>query len=136
MKPSNENGQRGSMPLLVSLTLFNVGLQLSSATLLKIAAVQVKPSMAFVTAILGLVLSLNAGRFVIWNTIHKRYPVSLAYPLSALFFPAVVALAWYMGERVGPWQIAGAGLVMAGTAMIVLSGPTTPRGVNLPEPLQ
>lgn len=126
---------RGSASLLVLLTLFNVGLQLGSAALLKFAAVRADPATMFLAVVLAVVLALNFGRFMVWNAIHKRYPVSFAYPLSALFFPAVVALAWLMGEQVGPWQIAGASLVMTGTAMIVLSGRDQPARGNTTEPM-
>ncbi|GAB2492616.1 hypothetical protein GCM10027084_01510 [Pseudoxanthomonas sangjuensis] len=123
----------GSATLLVLLTLFNVGLQLASAALLKFASVRIDPTLLFLALVLAVVLGLNFGRFLAWNAIHKRYPVSFAYPLSALFFPAVVGLAWLTGERVGPWQLAGATLVMAGTAMIVLSARDQPESATPSE---
>lgn len=106
--------------LLLALSLLNVGLQLTSAALIKFAAMWSSPGFAVVFAMLAAVLALNAGRFVIWNRIHKRYPISMAYPLSAMFFPAVVVLAWFMHEPVQGWQIAGASLVMAGVIWILI----------------
>jgi drug/metabolite transporter (DMT)-like permease len=117
------------MALLLALTLLNVGLQLASAALIKFATLR-DPALVFLMVVLGIVLALNFSRFLVWNVIHKRYPVSFAYPLSALFFPAVVLLAWLSGERVGPWQIVGASLVMAGTTLIVLAGGDKPDNAD------
>lgn len=125
----------GSVALLVLLTLFNISLQLGSAALLKFASVSIDPTSLSLSLVLVMVLALNFGRFVIWNAIHKRYPISFAYPLSALFFPAVVALAWFAGEPVGPWQVAGASLVMVGTAMIVLYGRDRSADTRASEPM-
>lgn len=121
-----ESNNPGSTMLLVMLTLFNVGLQLASAALLKFASIRTDPSLQFLALVLSIVLALNFGRFVTWGAIHRRYPVSVAYPLSALFFPAVVGLAWLTGEHVGPWQVGGAALVMTGTMMIVLAARDQP----------
>lgn len=129
------NNAAGSATRLVILTLFNVCLQLGSAALLKFAADRPDPTLMFLLLVLVAVLALNFGRFVAWNAIHKRYPVSFAYPLSALFFPAVVALAWLMGEQVGAWQVAGSSMVMTGTAMIVLSWRDEPASSNPSEPM-
>ena len=107
--------------LLGALTFLNVCLQLASALLLKIAPEPTKANVITLTLILGVVLALNAARFLTWGALHRRFPISLAYPLSALFFPAVVALAWITGERVGVAQLAGAALVMAGVARILVS---------------
>jgi drug/metabolite transporter (DMT)-like permease len=43
----------------------------------------------------------------------------VAYPASALFFPGIVAMAWWFGEQVGPAQIAGAALVMTGVVILL-----------------
>ena len=133
---SLSNVGHGPAVALVLLTLLNVGLQLASAALLKFASLRVDPALAFLLPVMGAVLALNVGRFVIWNAIHKRYPVSFAYPLSALFFPAVVALAWAMGERVGAWQVAGASLVMAGSILILVSGQDAAGNADTPGSIQ
>jgi len=71
-------------------------------------------------------------RFFIWSGIYKRYPISLAYPLSAIFFPGVVLMAWAMGEAIGAMQVAGATLVMAGVVLVVTSQPHPAGEPTLP----
>ncbi len=105
--------------MLVGLTMVNVLMQLGSAFLLKIAPAPGRGTVILVAAILCGVLALNVARFVVWGAIHKRYPLSKAYPLSAIFFPCVVMLAWLTGEDVGFPQIVGAGLVMAGVVWML-----------------
>ncbi|MEO8186383.1 MAG: hypothetical protein ABI580_03355 [Burkholderiaceae bacterium] len=122
MKQPTENGFGGnaSILLLLTLTLLNIVLQISSAALIKVAAILSHPGLTQIAMLLALVFSLNMGRFMVWNAIHKRYPVSLAYPVSALFFPAVVGLAWFMDEPIGVWQVVGTFMVMAGVSWILL----------------
>ncbi|WP_242102694.1 MULTISPECIES: hypothetical protein [unclassified Lysobacter] len=109
----------GSVALLVMLTLFNVGLQLGSALMLKLAPDLGSGRYAWIGILLGGVLVLNVVRFVIWGAVHRRYPLSVAYPASAVFFPGILAMAWWFGETVGPSQVAGAGLVMVGVVVLL-----------------
>ncbi len=106
----------------------SVGVQLACAVLLKYAALLPGTRRTLAMAAVALVIFLNFLRFLIWNRIHKRYPVSLAYPLSAIFFPAVVLLAWATGEHVGAFQVAGSIAVMAGVAVML-------SDVKVDEPL-
>lgn len=117
---------RGPLLLMVGAS---VALQLTCATLLKSAAVFAGTRLLTIAAVLAVVGALSFGRFLIWNRIHRAYPVSIAYPLSAVFFPGVVLIAWLSGESVGWAQVAGALLVMAGVVRI-LSDP------NVDEELQ
>jgi drug/metabolite transporter (DMT)-like permease len=110
---------RARIRLLVSLVVASVGLQLINAALVKLASATPAPPMLVVGGLLSMVLALSFARFFIWNRIYKRYPISLAYPLSAIFFPAVVAIAWLMGETIGILQIVGAILVMAGVVRVI-----------------
>ena len=108
----------GSATLLVSLTLVNVGMQLGSALLLKLAPDLDSGRFLWIGALLGAVLVLNVARFLMWGVIHRRFPLSVAYPASALFFPGILGMAWWFGEKVGPFQVAGASLVMAGVVVL------------------
>ena len=110
--------------VLAVLTGLNICLQLASALLLKIAPAASRANLLTLASILAAVFLLNGARFATWGALHRRYPISLAYPFSALFFPAVVALAWLMGEPVGTFQLVGAVLVMAGVARILLEADT------------
>jgi drug/metabolite transporter (DMT)-like permease len=109
--------------LLVAFVASNVSLQLFAAKLIK-DATALPPSRPFALALmLGVVLVLAATRFVVWGEMHKRYPLSLAYPASALFFPLVLALAWFYGEAVTRMNIAGATLVTFGVVLCLLGNP-------------
>jgi len=113
-----------SRSLLVALTALNIGLQLASALLLKLAPEATRANLLRLALVLGVVFALNGARFATWGALHRRFPISVAYPVSAVFFPAVVALAWFMGEPVGAVQLGGATLVMAGVARILFkAGP-------------
>lgn len=110
---------RARIKLLVGLVFLSVGLQLVNATLVKLAAATPSPAPLVVAGLLAVVLVLSFARFFIWNGIYRRYPISLAYPLSAIFFPAVVAVAWAMGETVGLLQVLGAAIVMLGVIRFI-----------------
>ena len=60
---------------------------------------------------------------MVWGEMHKRYPLSLAYPASALFFPLVMVLAWLYGEVVTPAKVAGSMLVTFGVMLCVVGNP-------------
>jgi drug/metabolite transporter (DMT)-like permease len=121
--------QRARLRLLVSLVLTSVGLQLINAALVKSASATPAPSLLVAGGLLMAVLVLSFVRFFIWNGIYKRYPISLAYPLSAIFFPAVVAIAWAMGEPIGFPQVCGATLVMVGVIRFI-----TPESTRNDDP--
>lgn len=110
---------RGSITWLIALTLANVLLQVAAAALIKLATLAAGVTLA-TAGILAVVLALNFGRFVLWNSIHKRYDLSVAYPASALFFPCIVAVSYLFGERVEAHQIGGAALVTAGVAVLMI----------------
>lgn len=111
--------QRARLRLLVSLVFTSVGLQLINATLVKFASTKPAPPLLVVGGLLMVVLVLSFVRFLIWNGIYKRYPISLAYPLSAIFFPAVVVVAWAMGEPIRTLQVLGTILVMVGVIRVI-----------------
>lgn len=108
---------------LVAFAAGNVALQLLGAKLVKDAAAIPLSRPFALGALLVVVLALASARFAIWGAMHKRYPLSLAYPASALFFPMVVAMAWLHGEVVTAWQAAGAALVTFGVALSILGHP-------------
>jgi multidrug transporter EmrE-like cation transporter len=101
------------------LTLLNVTLQVTCAVLIK-AATLPKHIGALSLLIVVVVLALNFGRFVLWQAIHRRYDLSVAYPASALFFPCVVVASYFFGERVDAAKIWGAALVTLGVAILMI----------------
>jgi drug/metabolite transporter (DMT)-like permease len=123
---------RARLRILLGLVALSVGLQLVNALLVKLAAATPSPPLLVFAGLLFAVLALGFVRFFIWSGIYKRYPISLAYPLSAIFFPAVVLMAWAMGEAIGAMQVAGATLVMAGVVLVVTSQPHPAGEPTLP----
>src|SRR3546814_22908 len=110
-----------SIGLLLALVLGNIALQLTSAVLVKRSSQIPLAEAATLGLLLCVILGLNFSRFVLWNAIHKRYPISIAYPATALFFPCLVALAHVMGEQISQWQLAGVSLVTAGVLVLLMS---------------
>lgn len=113
---------RPSPLLLLFLVLCNVALQVLSAALVKYSSGIPLANLLALGLVVFLILVLNFSRFIVWGEMHKRYPLSIAYPATALFFPCLVALAYSMGERVTAMQWTGAGLVTAGVLWLVASG--------------
>jgi drug/metabolite transporter (DMT)-like permease len=111
---------QGSPVLLAALIGFNVCMQLGSALLLKLAPVANRDNLVSVALILAAVLSLNLVLFVTWGVLHKRFPISIAYPASAVFLPALLVMAWWLGEDISQQQLVGAALVLAGVVLLVI----------------
>ncbi len=110
--------------LLLGLVMANIALQLINANLIKFASIHLHTQTGLVAAVLLVVLGLAGARFAVWGAMHKRYPVSIAYPASALFFPCLVVSSWAWGEAVSAPQIAGAMLVTLGVIMLIGGGTT------------
>lgn len=106
--------------LLLGLVALNIGLQLVNATLIKFASALSLAQLEWIAALLALVAGLSVVRFVVWGAMHKHFPVSIAYPATALFFPCLVAVAAGFGESVSAAQIAGATLVTSGVLLLLL----------------
>jgi len=93
-----------------------VGLQVLGAILLKVMAdgsfaTPLLPTLGFAA-----VLALDFLRFVVWGSAHRRFPLSETYPLSSLFFPAMLVVSLSFGERITLQQVAGVLLIASGTA--------------------
>lgn len=113
------------MGVLLLLVLANIGLQLVGASMVKYTSSLATSQHLLIAVMLSALLGLGFGRLMIWNSIHKRFPISLAYPANALFFPCVVALAYFYGEPISTHQALGAGVVTVG--VLVLMASSTPQ---------
>lgn len=115
------SGKSSPTWLLLGLVMTSIVLQLANASLIKYASARLHAHPVWLSLLLLLVLAISFGRFIAWGAMHKRFPVSLAYPATALFFPCLVALAWAYGETVSMAQVIGAGLVTLGVLALLLS---------------
>lgn len=100
---------------IVTLTVL---LQLVAAALLKQAAVESHLGVLLPVLLIGLALAVHAVRFVLWGYAHRRWPLSMTYPMTAVFFPMVIIMALAYGEPVHATQAVGALLVAAGVAWL------------------
>jgi len=108
-------------PLLVMLLA--VALQVAGATVLKTLADGAdRASLSLAALGIGVVVVLNLLRIVVWGAAHRRYPLSRTFPLSALFFPAMLLLALAYGEEPGVRQVAGALLITGGASWLTWQG--------------
>ncbi len=99
--------------------LFAVGLQVLGAVLLKtIADHYLEWRFSILVAGIGVVICLNVVRLVVWGIAHKRYPLSTTFPMSSMFFPAMLVVAVLFGDDIGVRQFVGAALIMFGTAWL------------------
>lgn len=99
-------------PLILVVATLLIGL-LSAATLDSLADMDsVKPEI-FVLGV-GIVLGINGFRFALWNYIHKLYPLSRTYPMTALFFPLILCLSIAKGESVTISQFLGVAIITFG----------------------
>ena len=116
---TSASGRAG--PLLVMLLA--VALQIAGAAVLKALADGAdRASLAFAAVGIGAVVLLNLLRIAVWGAAHRRYPLSRTFPLSALFFPAMLLLALAHGDAVGLLQVSGAVLVTCGASWLTWQG--------------
>ena len=108
--------------LALMLVLCSVALGLVSAWLLKEASLKQDVALYSLVAIFGVVATVNAGRFLLWGYIHKYYPISFSYPLSSLFFPMILLMSYYYGEKIHISQICGVILITIGVAVLAYEG--------------
>lgn len=126
MTSSTRTGTPASRSLLVLLVLANVCIQLVAALLLKLAPALTIANAVWVVLVLGLVFALSVARFWLWGALHRHFPLSVAYPASALLFPGILGMAWYFGEPIDTPQVVGVGLVLVGVALLLTQDDTTP----------
>ncbi len=107
----------GWVPVLVVFGA--VALNIICAVLLKTAADR-QTSLLMLAGIIGLVAALNGLRFLVWGVAHKKYPLSLSYPLSSMFFPLMLGVSYLYGEPVQANQVIGTGLITAGVLWVAV----------------
>ncbi len=111
---------RGAM---IALVLSTVLIQIVVAVLLKeLADAKGGGSAVVFILVVAAAFGLNGLRFVVWGYTHKHYPLSHSYPLTALFFPCILLISTFYGDRVGWMQVAGVATILIGLAMMTWGG--------------
>lgn len=100
------------------LVFFTVVLGLVSAAALKEASQFHNMSLPILLVIVFVVIFVNGLRFMVWGYVHKKYPLSSSYPISSLFFPAILIMSYGYGETVGIQKVLGAALISLGVAYL------------------
>ena len=100
---------------IVTLTVL---LQLVAAALLRQAAVASHLGLVLPAALIGVALAVHGLRFLLWGYAHRRWPLSMTYPMTAVFFPMIIVMALAYGEPIHATQASGAVLVAAGVAWL------------------
>jgi len=104
------------------LVLVSVTLGLISAWCLKELSQRDNVSINSLFIVIGLVVGVNASRFLLWGYIHRHYPLSLSYPINSLFFPFILIMGYYYGEPVSFYQVLGVILITSGVAVLAYEG--------------
>jgi drug/metabolite transporter (DMT)-like permease len=108
----------------IAVMLVAVSLQIAGAGLLKsLADARARASWLALGAGIAAVVAINVGRLAVWGFAHRRFPLSTVFPLSALFFPALLVLALAFGEPVRAGEVAGALCITAGSAWLAWRAP-------------
>ncbi len=106
---------------LVVLVLLTVLIQIIVAVLLKeLADRHGANTWPWLWFVLCAAMGLNVLRFTIWGYTHKHYPLSRSYPLTALFFPCILAISVWYGDPIGWQKIVGVMAIMAGIMLMNL----------------
>ena len=106
---------------LVALVLSTVLIQIVVAVLLKeLADRHGGGSWLWLGVVLCAAMGLNVLRFAVWGYTHKHYPLSRSYPLTALFFPCILAISAWYGDPVGWRELLGVLAIVAGIALMNL----------------
>ena len=104
---------------VVSVTVL---LQLLGAALLKQAAIAAHGLLFVPAALITAAFGVQGVRFLLWGYAHRHWPLSMTYPMTAVFFPLLIGLAAWYGERVSLDQWLGGLLITGGVAWITFSG--------------
>ena len=110
---------RAEIMIPLALTLLTVIIGVISAVTLKFMSQDLTFSIFDLILMYGLVLGLNATRFLLWGFLHKNYPLSFVFPLSAIFFPVIliIDISTY-GEQITLSKLLGVILILLGVLIL------------------
>ncbi|MGA7304151.1 MAG: hypothetical protein WBW88_04725 [Rhodothermales bacterium] len=104
----------------LSLVSLAVILNVLGAVILKLLARHPGAGVLLTLIGIGAVIGLNGVRFLLWGSIHKRFPLSHTYPMTTLFFPLILVVAEFFGEPVRLQQILATALITMGILVLTV----------------
>lgn len=107
----------------VLIVLFAVLLNVLSGIVLKSLTLRQSWATVYFILSLGAVLAINGLRFAVWAVAHRNYNLSLTYPLSSIFFPLMLVVAYAYHEPVGWNQWAGTIVITVGVIWLARTMP-------------
>lgn len=106
----------------LSVVTLTVLLQLLGAACLKQATLSVHLGLWLPVLFIVAAFGVQGLRFILWGYAHRRWPLSVTYPMTAVFFPMLIALAAVYGEQVTARQWLGGLLISGGVAWLSFQG--------------
>ena len=100
--------------LLAAFVLGAVGLNLLSAIAMKLLAIRGGLGLIFLLLGAGIVIFLNGLRLLVWMYANKHFPLSTMYPLTSIFYPLMLGVSYYFGDKISPFQVGGTFLITLG----------------------
>lgn len=114
---------RAKIMIPLALTLLTVIIGVASAVTLKFMSQDLTFSIFYLILMYGLVLGLNATRFLLWGFLHKNYPLSFVFPLSAIFFPVILFIDIFIyDEQITLSKLIGVVLILSGVLLLTSEG--------------
>jgi hypothetical protein len=109
--------REAAMALLA--VLITVLMTVATALLMGHASNARPPMLILLAAVIAPVIVINMAKFWLWGWIHRRYPLSQTYPVSALFFPLIYVITLWTGEaRLESAKIVAIILIVGGVALL------------------
>ena len=102
------------------IVLIAVILNISSALLLKTLADIDNITLIVLVMGIGGAIALNALRFAVWGYAHNKFPLSTTYPISSMFFPLMLLVAYIYGDPISLHKIIGTCLITTGVMWLML----------------
>ena len=100
--------------LRTALVLGAVSLNILAAVIMKLLANQVDIKFFFFLSGLALVVLLNGLRLIVWMYANKYFPLSTIYPLTSIFYPFMLIVAYLFSEKITIIQIIGTTFITLG----------------------
>ena len=99
---------------LVLVVIGIVGLNVTSAILLKTLASSSDLNLFLLGVGFAIVFTLNGARLVVWMFANRRFPLSTTYPLTSLFFPVMLVVSFAYHDAITLNRVAGTLLITCG----------------------